>query len=368
MKLSYKNKCNICNKKLKKLSTKLLLKISKKIIKINYAKCDYCDYAQTLNMPSSKLLIEYYKNNNQLRRKITSKEEIYHIKKQIDFFKNYLSINNFKNLEIGPNMGHFLITLRKKFKKNKFYYSELNEYANKYLKTLNFIEHKKHKVNSIILLHVFEHVQNPIKFLKHLKKFLLNEGIIFIEVPDYSVKDKLNCDPFQFEHLSYFSLQSLLKITKKAGFVIEAVERDITKNYSTTPGRVIRLILKKYTRKCLSSTWNSISNQNTKKLLMISQLIKKLKKSNLKIAVYGAGTITQQVDSLYNLNGMIKVIYDNDKKKIGKTIFNAPIIKPDKIKNKDFDKIIILVLGYKKEVINHLLSKKINKNKILTPL
>ena len=368
MYLANKNKCNICNKKLKSLPTELILKFLSKKIKINYAKCDDCDYAQTINIPSSKVLKQYYRNNNQFRRKkIVTQEEKYHIKKQIIFLRKYCPNKNIKILEIGPDMGHFLSTLNKNFKKNKFFYSELNEYANRYLKSLGFTEHKKQKVNCIILLHVFEHVPNPVKFLKYIKKFLLEDGIIFMEVPDYSVKDKINCDPFQFEHLSYFSLSTLTNISKRAGLIIESVERDITKNYSTTPGRVIRLIMRKYDKKYLKSTWNTIAKQNTNNFLKINHLIKKLVKKNSKVAIYGAGTVTQQINSQFKLNGLIEKVYDKDQKKTGKKLFNRPIINSDKLNDKDFDKIIVLVIGYKKEVIKYLLSKNVKKSKIIAP-
>ena len=265
-------------------------------------------------------------------------------------------------------MGHFLSILRRSFNKTKFLYSELNKHANKHLKSMGFVEHKKQKVNYIILLHVFEHVPNPVKFLKKIKKFLLINGAIFMEVPDYSLKDKINCDPFQFEHLSYFSLSSLINISKKTGLVIEAVERDITKNYSTTPGNVIRLIMRKYDNKHLKSGWETIAKEGKKDLIKISDLIKKLKKNKAKVAIYGAGTITQQIHNLFKLNGLIEKVYDKDQKKIGNIIFNVPVVKPDKLKNEDFDKIIVLVIGYKKEVIKYLLSKNVNKNKIIAPL
>ena len=69
MKLFNTNKCNICNKKLKALPIKLIIKIFTKNLRIGYAKCGDCNYAQTLNIPTADLLKEYYKNNSQLRKK-----------------------------------------------------------------------------------------------------------------------------------------------------------------------------------------------------------------------------------------------------------------------------------------------------------
>ena len=145
------------------------------------------------------------------------------------------------------------------------FFSRIELVRKKFLKNSGFKEHRKEKVNSISLLHVFEHVSNPIKYLNSLKKILLPNGFIFIETPDYSEINKNNCDPFQFEHLSYFSLLSFVKIARKTGLIIETIERDQTQNYSTSPGRVIRLVLKKTTN-LKNNSWNLLANSNLERL------------------------------------------------------------------------------------------------------
>lgn len=366
MKIKSINKCNICNKKIKKLSIVVQVSELKKKINCYYGYCKYCDYAQAINIPENSFLKKYYENNSQLRRKLLIKEDKLHIAKQIRFSFKYLSVSGKKHLEIGPDMGHFLQSLKLKLKDGKFFFKEFNPFARKYLKKLGFIEHKEQKMDSISILHVFEHIPNPIKFLKYLKKIISTNGVIFIEVPDYSVLDTRKCDTFQFEHISYFSTNSILKIAKKTGMSVESIERDQTDNYTTTQSQVLRFILRKISKINQKSSWELLSDANNNKLNYIQNIIKKYKALGHKVAIYGAGSVTQQINATFTLDGYIEKVYDNDPKKTNKILFGTNVINSNNIKTADFTKIILFEMGYKKEVIEFLKSKGITKKKIIS--
>ena len=44
--------------------------------------------------------------------------------------------------------------------------------------------HENKKYDFIIITHVIEHLNNPVKTIKNIKKFLSNDGFVFAEVPD----------------------------------------------------------------------------------------------------------------------------------------------------------------------------------------
>ena len=62
--------------------------------------------------------------------------------------------------------------------------------------------------------HVFEHVDNPIEFLKLLKKFINKKGIIYIEMPsslDIGFLDKSH-DRFMSQHEVIYNKKSTEQI------------------------------------------------------------------------------------------------------------------------------------------------------------
>ena len=76
------------------------------------------------------------------------------------------------------------------------------------------------KFNIIILSHVLEHVVNPIDYLKLVRNLLVNNGILYIEVPflDYQYKGDL------FPHLLFFKPQSLQNLCGHVGYKIVDIQ------------------------------------------------------------------------------------------------------------------------------------------------
>ena len=84
-----------------------------------------------------------------------------------------------------------------------------------------------------------EHVEDPIAFLKTLKKVTRPGGEIFIEVPNLrdpllSVWDVQSHKKFFYHsaHLHYFTENTLIKIAQKAGFNIANIEINFTQDYN----------------------------------------------------------------------------------------------------------------------------------------
>ncbi len=73
-----------------------------------------------------------------------------------------------------------------------------------------FTSNSGFKGKGLILRHVLEHIQNPVKFLNDLKNYNNNEGLVYIEVPclDWIIKNKAWFD-ICYEHVNYFRLSDL---------------------------------------------------------------------------------------------------------------------------------------------------------------
>ena len=130
-------------------------------------------------------------------------------------------------------MGIFLYEMKKlkwetygiEFDKN------YTNFCNKKLKlnitNKNFLNVKPSKKFDLITFNkVLEHIANPRRLLKHATKLLNNDGVVYIEVPDSSVKKKGKFrDELNPAHLHLFSDQSLGLLAQQTGLEIKKIQR-----------------------------------------------------------------------------------------------------------------------------------------------
>ena len=87
--------------------------------------------------------------------------------------------------------------------------------------TLDDFETEK-KFDLITFNKVLEHIKEPVKYLKKAKNFLIERGIVYIELPDGDVarqhEDIFNRQEFYIEHFTIFNKASLVFLAKQAGF------------------------------------------------------------------------------------------------------------------------------------------------------
>ncbi|MBD1132730.1 class I SAM-dependent methyltransferase [Pelagibacterales bacterium SAG-MED45] len=83
---------------------------------------------------------------------------------------------------------------------------------------------QKKKFNIISLNKIIEHVKDPVKLLKISYRLLLNNGYVYVEVPDGSKASRVFNgylrEEFFVDHLHIFSKQSLKKCIEMSGFKI----------------------------------------------------------------------------------------------------------------------------------------------------
>ena len=161
------------------------------------------------------------------------KYKISQMKIVLDFLNKRLPIKQRKILDIGCGFGWLLKNLKEKYWKK--YGIEINEEAKNIAKknkikvfdNLIFLKNKKFDVVSMI--HVIEHLRNPINDLKKIKKNIKRKGYLIIETPDfdsamarkYNKKFRLLHDK---THISLFSAESLMRLVRNLGFQIIKVE------------------------------------------------------------------------------------------------------------------------------------------------
>jgi len=79
------------------------------------------------------------------------------------------------------------------------------------------------KFDLVWMSHVFEHLSNPLEFLKRLKKNIKNNGILFIEVPNVEKENDYRTFT-KTPHAYNYSAKSLQNILEKSGYEIIACD------------------------------------------------------------------------------------------------------------------------------------------------
>lgn len=226
--------------------------------KFNYQICKNCDTFYISPRPPLKVLKVFYKSSltyNFFNKYIypasekvrLSKIFLPRVKKIIALCKKYKIKKKPTILEVGAGIGSFCYLA----KKSKFFSkikaiepSEENvKFARK--KGLDVFEgtvekfKTKKKYDIIVNFEVLEHLHSPKFFLKSIKKYLKNNGMIFLTCPNGMGFDiqklKKKSDSIDHEHLNYFNPKSIQILFEKNGYKIIDV---------STPGQLDANIVK----------------------------------------------------------------------------------------------------------------------------
>ena len=125
-------------------------------------------------------------------------------------------------LDIGSGLGVFPVVM-----KSMGYGVECveeNEDSLKFIGGLGFPVHKKvpkKDYDTVSLIHVLEHIEDPEPFLRGLKSNMRKH--LFVEVPDVAEFDYLDKDHDEFNscHVSFFDKESLMTLLEKSGYMVK---------------------------------------------------------------------------------------------------------------------------------------------------
>jgi SAM-dependent methyltransferase len=131
-------------------------------------------------------------------------------------------------LDIGCSTGSFLEELRKVYK-CQVIGIEPGEAYRQYTQSRDLTVFEsleaanaagERKFDLIAMIHVLEHVPDPVGYLKELRNnYLKEDGTILIEVPNLYAHDS-----FEVAHMTSFSRHTLMEVVKLAGFNTKYLE------------------------------------------------------------------------------------------------------------------------------------------------
>lgn len=212
--------------------------------------------------------------------------------------------------------------------------------------------------------HVLEHLSNPLECLKKIRNILAPNGVMYIEVPDSQDIAPSLSRFYHHEHLLYFTNQILNSYLRSSGFsplicerfnanpvgsgfaysVLRAVSvAGQSMELDSFPGYAKQVYLENKIRNdaCFHSLFASIC-----------QRLRRLKKSQKIIGLFGAGPHTMDVlELLAKENIPWSKIFDNNPNKHGKFMCGIPIVKPDENTLKSVDCLLVSSAEFENEMV-----------------
>jgi len=234
----------------------------------------------------------------------------------------------------------------------------------------------------ITATNVFAHVDNLQDVLNGVNHLLSSEGIFIIEVPYlFHLINRLEFDTIYHEHLSYFSLESLLFLFEKYGMTVVDVKQ------VSTHGGSIRVFIKKggkSSKNVLSllkfendekindfATYIKFGNDVSKLRQELIDLLKNLKKSGYRITGYGA---TAKGNTLLNYCNIgieyLDYISDTTPLKQGKYTpgMHVPIVSEEQFHKNPPNYAILLAWNYADEILQKETTYRKKGGKFILPI
>jgi 2-polyprenyl-3-methyl-5-hydroxy-6-metoxy-1,4-benzoquinol methylase len=205
-------------------------------LEIDYVICNQCGFVFHSHPFSSKEQSEYYSHqyrkgdikNGTPADRVLSTEQVR--ARLVGNFLERHAIPNVKSaLDIGSSTGSLLKQMQTQLK-SKVVGVEPGETYRKFAQKSNLeiypsMEIMERKIDTkfdlITMMHVLEHLDNPLEFLKTLRsKWLTSNGSLLVEVPN-----TYSHDSFEFAHNSAFTPHTLREMLKLAGYKVVVFEK-----------------------------------------------------------------------------------------------------------------------------------------------
>ena len=308
---------------------------------LSVSECQNCGLVQQVNLINESIMNEVYT------------ADYYNIPSPIvtgmgkevveDFYKFILKHNKKKGkiLEIASLDGYLLLLLDKigydvfgcdpgSLSSN----AAKNIGSNKIKKTFfNSSTYPKKSFDFIVFRNLLEHIYNPKVFLLSIYKTLKDNGKIFIEVPDIRYFENYGgFGSFFHQHIFYFSIKTLSNLLNDNKFKIE--------QYRIYEGKIFVMASKYNNRNKNHNLYfgrkfnkNKMTSENAKLRKKIIETFKK--KSNKKIALFGASSVSTSIAQVLDTSQRKKIshVFDNDTDKHGLFCvgINKKILSPSNI-------------------------------------
>jgi len=334
---------------------KLIAKDKK--INIEILKCSKCTLVQLSN--KNYVVDDYYDDY------IMSRTYSNYSKKYLQWLaRDFISQFDLKNksiVDVGCGDGYFVKCLNEQ--KSKAFGIEPSDVACNLAKKRgvkvirDYVDDKfrlNKKVDAFVTLEVFEHISNPKKLLKNVKKFLNVGAYGMVEVPSLvkALRDNRYYDFFP-DHVAYYSPTSLSYMLQLNGFDVISVKHTGTDDYITA------YFVYAENSGVPDNIQPRFVNYKSEYIRFFSKLKGK------KVALWGAGAKGITSISFSNIpKENVLFCVDSDPNKLG-TFFpgsHIPVKSPKELFKTNVDVVVVTAMAYTDEIVDTLRKKYKFKN------
>ena len=220
------------------------------------------------------------------------------------------------------------------------------------------------KINFIIFRHLLEHINTPLNFLQSVVKLLENDGIIYVEVPNFNevVESERFYEIFN-DHCGYYQRNILVN-------TLNAINCELIDEIYLFKEQHMGLFFRKKSERIEYKKLNfklfdeNLGKNFEKNIKALNSMLKDFEN----IAIYGSGAHGNTMLSFLDEPFRIKKCFDLDKRKQGLNLQNSKIniVEPSLENFKDLDCIVIAAPLYEEEILNSLREKGFKQSIILT--
>ncbi|MDB3920195.1 class I SAM-dependent methyltransferase [Candidatus Pelagibacter sp.] len=279
------------------------------------------------------------------------------ILKKINKKKKLINLNI---LDFGCGSGFTLSRISKLYPNNNLYGFDHNHKYSKKLKQIKyfkklFINNLKNidkKFDIVILNHVFEHLINPILYLKKINKILNKDGVIMLQMPNI---EKNFTDILTFDHICYYDKKTLKNLLINSNLFRFSIENVIKKEITC-------ILYKRKIKKKINSKY-IISDLNIdKKIFRLNIFAQKLNKIKSKKSYIFGTTVPAIWVSKVIGKSKFQNFVEEDYQKINKIIHQKRILSLNSVK-KNYNLIVPYPKVLQKKIIKKI-GNSINKKKL----
>jgi len=321
------------------------------IVTLNIGQCPMCDLVQL----HDATVVPYYKDV--IRSSEVSDEMMDFRKDQFSKFANYNYLKTSAYCEFGCGNGEYLGIMKDVIPDSigiEHSKQALENCKAKNLKVIEgFVQNRvsglgENSINAFGIFNFLEHLPDPKKYLRSMRKYLTKHAVGIIEVPNFDIMIEGGVfSDFSTEHLCYFTKSTLKKVLELSGY-------DVTKIEPIWHNHILSATVS------LSKTidWKKF---DTKLFLIKKEIHTILDDINSGgIVVWGAGHQSLATISQLGLIERVDYIVDSSDRKIGKYAPGSgiKINDPDVLlKDSSVKLLLIMASSYSEEVSNIVLYK-----------
>lgn len=324
--------------------------------------CTHCGLVYHNPVMSRQEMLSYYAHefSEEYHESRAMQEEL--AESRVNFLKTFVDIKKISPaIEIGCAYGDFIAQLNSEgVDASGLEASEqLSQIAREDRKvdvvTAAFEEHDlaKNHYGAVAMFHVLEHFYDPIAVLKKVHSALQDDGYLYIEVP--TVAESQLAQVFKVIHPTTFVSSTLNLMLERTGFSVCKIQ---AKGYNLVAiARKTKREGSYMDRPCPDEIYHDVEKYIEKRQSVLASIQVKMDGllSKKKIAVYGAGHNTLDLDEVYPLSQLqFDSVYDADPVKQGKTLLGKTIRAPEALQDFQGDAVIISTYRYQEEVLENL--------------